>query len=46
MESKAFEYLGLSEKAAKVYVATLSLGTASIQQIARKSGLKRPTTYL
>lgn len=46
MESKAFEYLGLSEKAAKVYLAVLSLGTSSVQQIARKSGLKRPTTYL
>lgn len=38
--------IGLNEKEAKVYVATLELGKSTIQQIALKSGLKRPTTYV
>lgn len=38
--------LGVSEKAGRVYLAGLSLGTTSVQEIARKAGLKRPTVYL
>lgn len=38
--------LGLTEKEAKVYLATLELGTDTIQNIAKKAGLKRPTVYL
>lgn len=38
--------LGISEKSAKIYLATLSLGTTSVQEIAQKTGLKRPTVYL
>ncbi len=38
--------IGLNEKEASVYLALLELGTASVNSIAFKSGLKRPTTYL
>jgi sugar-specific transcriptional regulator TrmB len=37
---------GLHEKEVSVYLALLELGTASVQSIAIKAGLKRPTTYL
>lgn len=37
---------GLSNKQAKVYLAMLSLGTASITQISKRANLKRPTVYL
>jgi len=37
--------LGLSDKEAKTYLASLGLGSTSVQEIAKKSGLKRPTTY-
>ncbi len=38
--------LGLSHQQAKVYLACLQLGRASVLNIARTSGLKRPTVYL
>lgn len=38
--------LGLSEKEAAVYLALLQLGSATPYQIAKKSGLKRPTAYI
>lgn len=37
--------LGLSEKEAKVYLASLELGKATVQKIAEKSGVNRATTY-
>lgn len=37
---------GLSEKEAKIYLATLELGSGSAVAIARKSGINRGTTYL
>ncbi len=37
--------LGLEEKAAQIYLAALSLGVASVQDLANKAGLKRPTAY-
>ncbi len=37
---------GLSSKEAKMYLSSLSLGTSSITQLAKKAGLKRPTAYL
>jgi sugar-specific transcriptional regulator TrmB len=37
--------LGLNEKEAKAYLALLELGEASIQQISKKSGIKRTTVY-
>lgn len=46
MHTTALQNLGLSEKAVQIYLATLALGTASVQDIAQKSGLKRPTVYV
>ena len=46
MKLEILHNLGLSEKSAQVYVAALSLGTASMQDIAKKAGIKRPTAYL
>ena len=37
---------GLHEKEAQVYLAALALGQGSMSELARKAGLKRPTTYL
>jgi sugar-specific transcriptional regulator TrmB len=37
---------GLTEKEAGIYLAALSLGVAPVTNLARKAGLKRPTTYL
>jgi len=37
--------LGLNQREAEVYVATLELGEATIQEISRQAGLKRPTVY-
>lgn len=39
------EQIGLNEKEAKVYLASLELGPASIQVISKKSGIKRSTVY-
>lgn len=44
--TKILEKYGLNQKEAKVYLACLELGKASIQEIALNSGLKRPTVYL
>ncbi len=41
--SQNLAQLGLDGKKAQVYLASLQLGTASAQEIARKAGLKRPT---
>lgn len=38
--------LGLSEKEAAVYLALLQGGQATAYQIAKRSGLKKPTTYV
>jgi len=38
--------LGLSDKEAKVYLATLELAQSSVQQIADKAGVNRTTTYV
>ena len=37
--------LGLSEKAAKIYLASLELGEATIQDLARRAKVKRTTIY-
>lgn len=42
---KQLENIGLQEKEAKVYLATLELGQATVQQIAAKADVKRPTAY-
>lgn len=46
MLERDLEKLGLSSKEAKVYLATLELGQAAVQQIAKKAKLRRPTTYV
>ena len=38
--------IGLNEGSTKVYLACLQLGTATITDIAKIAGTKRPTTYL
>ena len=44
--SSVLQYLGLSEKEAKVYLALLQLGSGSVPAISGRAGTKRPTTYL
>ncbi len=39
------EQINLGGKKADVYLALLQLGKASVLQIAKKAGIKRPTTY-
>ncbi len=41
-----FEDIGLTEKEAKVYLALLELKEALPSTISRRSGIKRPTTYV
>lgn len=45
MLSKELQKIGLSEKEAKVYLASLELGETVIQRIAAKSGISRTTIY-
>jgi sugar-specific transcriptional regulator TrmB len=40
------EELGLSNKEARVYVASLIVGPSAVQRIAEQSGIKRVTTYV
>lgn len=42
---QVLEEFGLSEREAKVYLAALELGEASVQEIAKKAGLERTGTY-
>ncbi len=42
---EAIRSAGLSEKAAKLYLAALELGEATIQELAKRSKLKRTTVY-
>lgn len=42
----SIEDLGLSQKEARVYLASLILGPATVQKIADQSGIKRVTTYV
>ena len=46
MLEKVLEKLGLSEKEAKVYLALLGMGQTTVQAIAKKAGVVRPTTYV
>ncbi len=46
MQTALFTSLGISEKQGALYVAGVSLGTTTVQELARVSGLKRPTVYL
>ncbi len=38
--------LGLSEKEAQLYIAALQLGSGTVQEIAKKANIKRPTAYV
>lgn len=40
------KHIGLSDKEAKVYLAMLELGPATVLEIAAKAGVNRPTTYV
>ena len=46
MLEKDIEKLGLSEKEAKVYLASLELGPSPVQVISQKSKVNRATTYV
>ena len=43
---RALELLGLSKNEAKAYLALLEIGQATAYEVAKKSGLKRPTVYV
>lgn len=45
-KKEILEQYGLTEKEAKLYLASITLGPASITQVSKKAGLKRPTTYI
>jgi predicted transcriptional regulator len=44
--TKELQNIGLTDKEAKVYLAALELGQNSVQNIAKKSGVNRATTYV
>jgi len=46
MLQKELKNAGLTDSEARVYLAALELGEANISRIAKKSGVKRTTTYL
>lgn len=46
MLQQELEKIGLSEKEARVYLAALELGQAPVQDISKKSGVNRATTYV
>ncbi|MFH1457106.1 MAG: helix-turn-helix domain-containing protein [Patescibacteria group bacterium] len=43
---EALQTFNLTEKQATIYVTCLKVGSASVYELALKSGLKRPTTYI
>ncbi|MDO8424901.1 MAG: helix-turn-helix domain-containing protein [bacterium] len=43
---RELQKLGLSDKESKVYLASLQLGPQPVQDIARKAGVNRATTYV
>jgi len=45
MLTKDLEQIGFNEKEASLYLAALELGESNIQQLAKKSGVKRTTAY-
>ncbi|MCA9360183.1 hypothetical protein KC850_04080 [Candidatus Kaiserbacteria bacterium] len=45
MHERELQQIGLTEKEAKVYLAALTLGKATANDISKKADLKRPTTY-
>ena len=49
-DAKTLEFklkeLGLAEKEAKVFLASLELGSSAVQEIAKKAEINRATTYV
>ncbi len=45
MHGRELQQIGLTEKEAKVYLAALTLGKATANDVSKKADLKRPTTY-
>ena len=43
---KSLEKYGLNKKEAKIYLALLELGEATVFEIAKKARIKRPTSYI
>lgn len=43
---RTIQALGLNDKSARIYLALLEMHIATVSDIARQSGLKRPTVYL
>lgn len=46
MKIQTLTSLGIDEKAAKIYLASLAHGTSSVQTLANKANIKRPTAYI
>ena len=46
MDYKLLQALGVGEKLATLYLAGLALGTTTVQELARKAGVRRPTAYI
>ena len=45
MYEKELQKLGFDEKESSIYLALLEIGEANIEQVAKKSGIKRTTVY-
>lgn len=43
---ESLQHLGLESKEIAIYLAVLELGEATVLEIAKKSGIKRPTAYV
>jgi sugar-specific transcriptional regulator TrmB len=46
MLEKELQKLGLSDKEAKVYLSSMELGPTPVQEISKKAGVNRATTYV
>ena len=46
MLKEQLEKIGLAEKEAKVFLASLELGSSAAQKIAKKAEINRATTYV
>ena len=40
------ERIGFDDKEAKIYIALLELGEATVLEVGKRAGVKRPTAYL
>jgi sugar-specific transcriptional regulator TrmB len=46
MLKEQLEKIGLADKEAKVFLASLELGSSAVQEIAKKADINRATTYV